>query len=264
MHSHDSGHAPWSGDDEYEMQELEDSLRHGLRDQKVIAPWDEGSLELRELDYEREVAQAFMETRRNFFEEDPATMRRQQQDRERARNYKFESLFEQPPMSEKERRKIESYKYQPPYQISGNETIESKRPPRKIDSSRRSRTRNPWDYGAMAPPPASKKAEPPEGFGQRRDTSLWTPVYSDAELKQLAMKDAVEESGDPIFDSLRLQLKRHGAAGIAGLSRKFRIMDDDGNGTIDENEFRKGMRECKLADLTDRAIKHLFHYFGTS
>ncbi|KAJ1405514.1 hypothetical protein B484DRAFT_314002, partial [Ochromonadaceae sp. CCMP2298] len=57
------------------------------------------------------------------------------------------------------------------------------------------------------------------------------------------------------------QLKSHGAAGIAGLSRKFRIMDDDESGTLDMPEFVKGMKECKVCDLGDKALKHLFRFF---
>ena len=37
----------------------------------------------------------------------------------------------------------------------------------------------------------------------------------------------MESSGDPILDNLRMQLKKHGASGILGLARKFKIMDDD-------------------------------------
>ena len=37
----------------------------------------------------------------------------------------------------------------------------------------------------------------------------------------------MESSGDPILDNLRMQLKKHGANGILGLARKFKIMDDD-------------------------------------
>ena len=39
-------------------------------------------------------------------------------------------------------------------------------------------------------------------------------------------------------------------------------MDDDGKGTFDRGEFRKAMRELKVADLMDKAINHLFRIFG--
>lgn len=59
-----------------------------------------------------------------------------------------------------------------------------------------------------------------------------------------------------------MQLFNHGANGILSLSKKFRIMDDDGRGTLDRGEFRKAMKELKVADLSDKAINHLFEYFG--
>ena len=51
-----------------------------------------------------------------------------------------------------------------------------------------------------------------------------------------------------------------GANGILGLGRKFRIMDDDSNGSLDMAEFSKAMRECELVDLSKKAIEHLFRY----
>ena len=71
----------------------------------------------------------------------------------------------------------------------------------------------------------------------------------------------IESSGDPILDSLRLQLKQRGAGGVIGLAKKFKIMDDNNNGTLDINEFKKAMKECKISDISDKAIAHLFRYF---
>jgi len=59
-----------------------------------------------------------------------------------------------------------------------------------------------------------------------------------------------------------MQIFNHGANGILSLSRKFRIIDDDGKGTLDRGEFRKAMKELKVVDLSDKAINHLFEYFG--
>jgi Ca2+-binding EF-hand superfamily protein len=38
-------------------------------------------------------------------------------------------------------------------------------------------------------------------------------------------------------------------------------MDDDGSGQLDMAEFKKGMKELKLAELSDKAIEHLFRFF---
>jgi len=71
----------------------------------------------------------------------------------------------------------------------------------------------------------------------------------------------IESSGDPVLDSLRLQLKQRGASGIIGLAKKFKIMDDNDNGTLDIDEFKKAMKECKISDISDKALAHLFRYF---
>jgi hypothetical protein len=108
----------------------------------------------------------------------------------------------------------------------------------------------PWAYGGHQADPIVKKIQPP------KPTSLWN--VPPEKKKPLPFTS----SGDPILDNLRLQLLKHGANGILSLSKKFKIMDDDGKGGLDKEEFRKGMRELQLVDLSDRAISHLFQYFG--
>ncbi|GMH50882.1 hypothetical protein TrRE_jg5132 [Triparma retinervis] len=65
---------------------------------------------------------------------------------------------------------------------------------------------------------------------------------------------------DAILEKLREELKRRGARGIAGLARKFRIMDDDGSKSLDVAEFSKAMRECNLM-LGRDDLGMLFAYF---
>ena len=54
-----------------------------------------------------------------------------------------------------------------------------------------------------------------------------------------------------------------GASGILGLARKFKIMDDDNSGNLDMPEFCKAMRECEIADMSKKAVEHLFRYFDS-
>ncbi|KAJ1431816.1 hypothetical protein B484DRAFT_448188 [Ochromonadaceae sp. CCMP2298] len=61
---------------------------------------------------------------------------------------------------------------------------------------------------------------------------------------------------------LRQTLKAHGAYGISGLSRKFRIMDDNNSSMIDLSEFTKGMAEHAL-DWTADQIKAVFEFFDS-
>jgi len=60
--------------------------------------------------------------------------------------------------------------------------------------------------------------------------------------------------------TLREQLKKHGANGIFGLARKFKIMDDDNTKQITYPEFSKAMRETEVF-LDEAAQRQLFKYF---
>lgn len=59
---------------------------------------------------------------------------------------------------------------------------------------------------------------------------------------------------------LREQLITHGARGIIGLGRKFRIMDDDGSKCLNMSEFRKGLKELGLM-VSEQEIAALFAFF---
>ena len=61
---------------------------------------------------------------------------------------------------------------------------------------------------------------------------------------------------------MQVQLKDHGAHGFHGLQRKFRIMDDDGNGTLSLGEFKKGVKELAL-EFTDGELRRLFDHFDS-
>lgn len=62
------------------------------------------------------------------------------------------------------------------------------------------------------------------------------------------------------LEKLRGQLRMRGARGFVGLQRKFKIMDDDGNGSLNLVEFKKAVRECGLS-LTELQLSQLFQYF---
>jgi len=84
----------------------------------------------------------------------------------------------------------------------------------------------------------------------------------DATLEEEAMgwtKD-MPESTKTLLKRLKMNLKRRGADGIAGLARKFRIVDDDGSGTLEISEFQKCMKECQVG-FTDAETKEVFKFF---
>jgi len=61
---------------------------------------------------------------------------------------------------------------------------------------------------------------------------------------------------------LRESFKAHGVTGIFSMGRKFRIIDDDGNGTIEFSEFKKCIAEHAL-DWSDAQLKAVFDNFDT-
>jgi Ca2+-binding EF-hand superfamily protein len=63
-----------------------------------------------------------------------------------------------------------------------------------------------------------------------------------------------------IIVELKSQLSSRGARGFIGLSRKFKIMDDDHSQSIDISEFKKAMRECAL-ELPAQDLQSLFNFF---
>ncbi|XP_051533722.1 calcyphosine-like b [Myxocyprinus asiaticus] len=72
-------------------------------------------------------------------------------------------------------------------------------------------------------------------------------------------KKKLAECSDPI-ERLRLQCLARGSAGIKGLGRTFRIMDDDNSRTLDMKEFLKGLNDYGVLIEKEEAMK-LFQQF---
>jgi hypothetical protein len=65
------------------------------------------------------------------------------------------------------------------------------------------------------------------------------------------------------MEDFRFSLKAHGATGIFGLARKFKIADDDGSGTLELAEFDKVIAEHDLK-WSPAQIKAVFDTFDTN
>ncbi|XP_063074619.1 calcyphosine-like a [Engraulis encrasicolus] len=63
-----------------------------------------------------------------------------------------------------------------------------------------------------------------------------------------------------ILEDVRRQCLKRGAAGIKGIGRTFRIMDDDGTKSLDFEEFMKGMETYGLI-LAKESAADLFRLF---
>ncbi|KAI8509955.1 PREDICTED: calcyphosin-like protein [Branchiostoma belcheri] len=80
------------------------------------------------------------------------------------------------------------------------------------------------------------------------------------ELK-IKAKNQLAKTEDPI-EKLRLQCLSRGSSGIKGLGRVFKIMDDDGNRSLDFKEFSKGLRDYGLF-VEPKETRELFEKFDT-
>ena len=61
----------------------------------------------------------------------------------------------------------------------------------------------------------------------------------------------------------RDKIKSRGARGIIGLSKTFKIMDDDNSKTINEYEFSKACRDFKVG-ISEENVPLVFTYFDTN
>ena len=58
---------------------------------------------------------------------------------------------------------------------------------------------------------------------------------------------------DIVLADVKEKLAARGVRGIVALQRRFKIMDDDNSGTINQEEFKKAMRECNI-QLTEEVL----------
>ena len=173
----------------------------------------------------------------------------------KTKNYKFDSLHEPTPMTEAKKKQLASYKYNPPFTTETNASIAANKNEKNgHHTTPRPPTIAPWTYGDMDEDAHGGK----KTLKAPQNTSLWHTPESEK-----PKQPAFESSGDPILDKLRQTLRDRGAMGIFGLSKKFKIMDDDNSGYLNEAEFNKAMNECRM-ELTKQQLKHLFRYFDKS
>ena len=68
------------------------------------------------------------------------------------------------------------------------------------------------------------------------------------------------ESVEVLLDKFRTRLSSRGARGIIGISRQFKIMDDDNSGQLSFEEFKKGCKDFR-SELSDQDITLIYRAF---
>jgi len=120
---------------------------------------------------------------------------------------KYKPMWEPQAMTEKQVRMIENYKMKTPYERDDGVAAPSAPLTKKTAAS--SKTIAPWAHGTEPAPKSNyRRVEQPQ-------TVLWDNLE-----KKPASEEVVESSGDPVLDGFRAQLKKRGAPGILGLSKK--------------------------------------------
>lgn len=59
---------------------------------------------------------------------------------------------------------------------------------------------------------------------------------------------------------VRKEMASRGARGISGIGRRFKIADDNENGSLCLEEFKKVMQECAI-ELSEQDCRQLFNHF---
>ena len=99
--------------------------------------------------------------------------------------------------------------------------------------------------------PQSKRQ--PVSSGKPAGTAAWPGQVNTAQ--QEGPGDA-----EQALQKFQAKLAQRGARGIIGLSRQFKIMDDNGNGMLEIDEFAKAVRDYRM-EIPENEVQTLFSVF---
>jgi Ca2+-binding EF-hand superfamily protein len=102
----------------------------------------------------------------------------------------------------------------------------------------------------------SKSNELKESYSKKFNAD--SPKKSGTKFQQESSNKASSEN--PLLEKFRQKLMSRGGRGIIGLSRQFKIFDDNNNKTLELEEFVKACRDFKI-DLSPSEIKTVFQMF---
>ena len=86
------------------------------------------------------------------------------------------------------------------------------------------------------------------------------PFQTRSQLAEESSKNLLPPGTELLVRKIKTELKARGAHGFIGMQRKFRIMDDDGNHSLNKAEFNKAMKELQIP-LSVAELRILFDYF---
>jgi len=72
-----------------------------------------------------------------------------------------------------------------------------------------------------------------------RNATTYSKVTKEADV-------ALDANNEALLLNLRVRLAKRGTRGISSISKKFKIADDNGNGTLDKEEFKKAMNDFRI------------------
>ena len=67
-------------------------------------------------------------------------------------------------------------------------------------------------------------------------------------------------NAEQLLLNLRERLAKRGTRGISSIYKKFKIADDNGNGTLDKEEFKKAMHDFRIG-MNDNQVATIFDLF---
>ena len=99
----------------------------------------------------------------------------------------------------------------------------------------------------------SKQGQGTKGWGNakpraKQDNNIFNrpdPTEKKAEDKDLDLNASQQQ----LKDHIRKRIAARGARGLMGIAKKFKIADDNGNGTLDVQEFNKDYMKLRIKYL---------------
>ena len=122
---------------------------------------------------------------------------------------------------------------------------------------------NAWKLGEQAPRQQAWKAD--YAAGQKRTENRSGPPYGvvqgSNDYSTTSKPKAVTPGGpvEHLLDGLREKLASRGARGFIGMSRQFKIIDDDGSKCLNLPEFQKALRDFRV-NLSEEDGRRLFQH----